>query len=148
MRIDRTFLSKKITRAIRLVLVVAVFLSASSTSFSQEESTGKEVEEFDFANGLFSRGMYDMAISGYGDFIKKYPNSEHAEMAEFRIGECYFLDGKYDEALNRFNAFLKSGYSDELSGRALLRKGQIFYMKKDYPEAEKILTALASRGGR
>jgi tetratricopeptide (TPR) repeat protein len=146
MRIDRTFLSKKITRVIRLVLVVAVFLSASSTSFSQEESTGKEVEEFDFANGLFSRGMYDMAISGYGDFIKKYPNSEHAEMAEFRIGECYFLDGKYDEALNRFNAFLKSGYSDELSGRALLRKGQIFYMKKDYPEAEKILTALASRG--
>ncbi|MDP8299406.1 MAG: tetratricopeptide repeat protein [Candidatus Tantalella remota] len=134
-------------RTVRLALAAAVFFTVCTAAYSQEESTGKEVEEFDFANGLFARGMYDMAISGYGDFIKKYPDSAYTKIAEFRIGECYFLDGKYDEALNRFNAFLKGGYSDELAGRALLRKGQIFYMKKDYPAAEKILTSLASRGG-
>ena len=61
-------------RILKCIIVLgAIFVLAVASSVSQEKDANVEAEEFDFANGLFSRGMYDMAIEGYKDFLKKYP---------------------------------------------------------------------------
>ena len=112
---------------------------------ARAEADRNETEEFDFANGLFSRGMYDMAISGYEEFLKKHPASSYAETAAYRIADSYFLSGKYDESLSRFDDFLKKHPSGDLAQEARLREGQVYFMKNDYTRAEKLLSEVAAR---
>ncbi|RKY41487.1 MAG: hypothetical protein DRP85_06200 [Candidatus Makaraimicrobium thalassicum] len=121
----------------------AVIVLAAPRSACQEGNVNAELEEFDFANGLFSRGMYDMAADEYKNFLKKYPESRYAETAGYRIAECYFLDGKYGDALDSFSVFLEQYPSGDLANRAVLRRGQIYYLKDNYREAESILSGLA-----
>lgn len=47
----------------------------------------------------FTRGKYDVAISGFRRFIEEFPGSENADNAQYWIGECYYSQGKYDTAL-------------------------------------------------
>ncbi|MFC1548760.1 tetratricopeptide repeat protein [Candidatus Omnitrophota bacterium] len=129
------------------VTILISSLLITPFSFCQEQQIDAELEEFDFANGLFARGMYDMAVDGYKKFLKDHPKSRYAELANFRIAECYFMDGKYEEALNRLGMFLKQYPSGEMSGKAALRRGQIHYLKGDFPRAEKMLTDLSAKAG-
>ena len=56
-------------------IAVSFFLLFSVHIISpvQADEITNQLEEFDYANGLFSRGMYDMAIQAYHDFSTKYP---------------------------------------------------------------------------
>ncbi|MFH1878983.1 MAG: tetratricopeptide repeat protein [Candidatus Omnitrophota bacterium] len=125
------------------LLLAALFFSCS-VSFCENSKDAVETEEFDFANGLFSRGMYDMAIDGYNDFLKKYPGSAYAESAVYRIAESYFMAGEYDSALKNFEGFQRKYPAGELNLKAELRKGQVYYLKGRGAEARKILGALAA----
>lgn len=107
-----------------------------------EETSNAEIEEFDFANGLFSRDMFDMAIDAYRDFLKKYPKSQYSELAFFRMAECNFLAKKYDEALKKYSDFVEKYPESSSNAKAELRKGQIWYLKNDYKKSERILTGL------
>ena len=129
-----------------MITVLVIGLLTVPVSFCQENKIDPELELFDFANGLFARGMYDMAVDGYKQFLREYPESRYAELASFRIAECYFLDGKQDEALNRYGMFLKEYPSGEITDKAALRRGQIYYLKGDYARAEQILSELMARG--
>lgn len=120
---------------------LAVREGAGSASAREVDN---EVEEFDFANGLFARGMYDLAIDGYADFLEKYPNSRYSELAVHRIGEAYFLAGKYDEALDRFSLFLNDYPTSDLRGKVSLRLGQISFLRGDLTQAEKTFSGLVS----
>ncbi len=130
-----------------MITVLVICLLTVPLSFCQEDKINPELELFDFANGLFARGMYDMAVDGYKQFLREYPKSRYAELASFRIAECYFLDGKHDEALNRYGMFLKEYPSGELAEKASLRRGQIHYLKGDYARAEQLLSELMATGG-
>ena len=142
-----TLLSLRTMKILRTVcLVLGLFLACGHASYAEEKIVNAEVEEFDFANGLFSRGMYDMAVGGYKDFLKNYPDSQYAELANYRIAECYFMDKKYDEAVNRFGIFLKDYPKGELAQKAMLRKAQVHYIREDYPAAERMLKDLAAGG--
>ncbi len=125
------------------VLMIGV-LSGGPSAFSERQEPGvNEKEEFDFANGLFSRGMFDLAIDGYKSSLETYPESRYSELARYRIGESYFLQKKYAEALDRFDAFIKQHPSGDLARRAALRQGQICFFTGDYAGAESRLSSLA-----
>ena len=47
-----------------------------------------EDEQLQFAAGLFSRGMYDLASREYEAFLKAAPQSTNAAVANYWIGEC------------------------------------------------------------
>ena len=134
-------------RTLAAILFLAGSVHAHGISFATNKAgVNNELEEFDFANGLFARGMYDLAVDGYKEFLERYPNSRYAELAAYRIGESYFLAQKYNEALNRFSIFLSTYPSSELSQQVVLRRGQIYYLQDKYDEAEKILTPLVQEG--
>ena len=113
--------------------------------YAQDENRSKEMEEFDFANGLLSRGMYDMAAKGYEDFIKRYAKSSYLESAEYRKAEAYFLSGKYDKAIEGFSSFLKKYPSTEITDKARLRIAQSYYLRDDYAQAQKMLSELKDK---
>ncbi|MEA3489216.1 MAG: tetratricopeptide repeat protein [Candidatus Omnitrophota bacterium] len=140
-------LLKSVKSFLVFVTFMSILILAGSFAFSQGENNKNELEEFDFANGLFSRGMYDMAVKGYQDFLKKYPRSVYTELADYRIAECYFLDGKYDEALEKLDVFLEQHPRGDLAEEAGLRKGQIYYLKGDYKSAESFFSVLAGKSG-
>ena len=127
------------------VSLVLIIFSIFAVSFAQENDTGRESEEFDFANGLFSRGMYDMAINGYRDFLDKYPASQYAEMADFRIAEAYFMDGQYDMSVDVFNRFLGKYSSGKMVRAARFRMAQAYYLKDEHAQAEAILSDIIQK---
>jgi tol-pal system protein YbgF len=48
-------------------------------------------------------GNYDLAITGFQDFLTNYPNSEYADNAMHYLGVCYFEQGRYEQAIQAFD---------------------------------------------
>src|SRR5712664_2067081 len=38
----------------------------------------------------FARGNYDLAIAGFNEYIKAYPNTDFTDNAQYWIGECLY----------------------------------------------------------
>jgi TolA-binding protein len=134
---------------------VIVFLLASLTGGSasgQAERhkaeltvTRRERERFDFANGLFARNMYEMAVEAYRDFLDEFPASRLSETARYRMAEAYYAADRYQEALNVYTAFLSEYPSSDLTDQALLGIGQCYYFLGDLKNSEKTLEKLLAQ---
>jgi tol-pal system protein YbgF len=48
-------------------------------------------------------GNYDLAISGFQDFLESYPSSEYADNAMHYLAVCYFQQGKFEQAAQTFD---------------------------------------------
>jgi len=48
-------------------------------------------------------GNYDLAITGFQDFLTNYPNSEYADNAIHYLGVCYFEQNRYEQAIQAFD---------------------------------------------
>lgn len=46
----------------------------------------------------FTRGKYDVAVSGFRSFIAQFPDNDNADNAQYWIGECYYSRGRLDTA--------------------------------------------------
>jgi TolA-binding protein len=110
------------------------------------EADANEKEEFDFANGLFARGMHDMSIEGYRDFIRHYPASRYLEAANYRIGENLFLLKRYKEAFDWFENFKKGFPGGEYFLKACLKEGQIYFFLNDLAAADVVMSSLIVAG--
>ena len=66
-----------------------------------------EKEDIDFANGLYERGYYGLAIEEYDKFIKNYPKSKFLTDAYFREAKASYELKEYSRAKKLFERFLK-----------------------------------------
>jgi tol-pal system protein YbgF len=57
---------------------------------------------YDAAYYDFTRGKYDVAIEGFEEFIKQYPDSPNADNARYWVGECYYSMGDLARAETEF----------------------------------------------
>lgn len=105
----------------------------------------KESEQLDFAQGLLSRGMYDMAILQYQKFIADYPQSPSLQEAYLSLGEGYFLSQDFNKAVEIFNQFKQRYPNSDQLPMSVLRLGQIDIQQKQYDEALKELTSIDSQ---
>ena len=81
----------------------------------------------------FSKGSYSLAIAGFREFLRRYPDHELAGSAQYWIGEAYFS--------------LARGFSDSAQGdkatESLEQAVQEFKkVLANYPRADKVPTAL------
>src|ERR1035437_5387105 len=127
-------------RTIFIAGLCSFFLLAPTFIYAQDSA--KESEQLDFAQGLLSRGMYDMAIVQYQKFISDYPHSPNLQKAYLSLGEVYFLSQDYNKAVDAFNQFNALYPDSEQLPVSLLRLGQIDIQQKKYDEALKQLTAI------
>jgi len=128
-----------------LIFAVIALLAPTQLSAVDNEPDRNELEAFDFANGLFSRGMYDMAVKEYKKFIDSYPGSSQRPLADYRIGESYFLDKKYQDALSWLKKFKQKYPSGELALKASLKESQVYFIAGEYDRAKEILQRLVAR---
>ena len=73
----------------------------------------------------FARGNYELAILGFQDYVKRFPDTDLADNAQYWIGECHYslerypqavaafgeVEGRYAQADKVPDALLKKGYS-------------------------------------
>lgn len=66
---------------------------------------------------------YELAISGFNQFIEKYPSSPMADNALYWIGECHYAQRQYEMAVDVFSQLItRYGEGDKVAD-ATLKKG-------------------------
>src|SRR5579863_7740387 len=127
-------------RSIYIAGIFSLFLIVPARVNAQESM--KETDQLDFAQGLLSHGMYDMAILQYQKFISAYPHSPSLQEAYLSLGEGYFLSQNYDKAVDIFNQFKQLFPNSDQLPVSLLRLGQIDIQQQKYDEAIKEFTGI------
>jgi len=93
---------------------------------TEEEDEAKRA--YQLAYGDYQRGKYDLAITGFLDFIAKYPKSELVDNAQYWIAECHYSKKNYLDAIIEFeNLIQKYPNSDKIAAAHL--KKALAYLK-------------------
>jgi tol-pal system protein YbgF len=74
----------------------------------------------------YMRGNYDLAADGFGEYMRRWPNTELTDNALYWIGECYDAQEKPEEALATFTKVLEDYPSSDKAAAAQLKKGLIY----------------------
>ncbi|MCX7590282.1 MAG: tetratricopeptide repeat protein [Kiritimatiellae bacterium] len=105
-----------------------------------------EAERLEFANGLFARGMYELAAAEYEAFLRDVPGSGSEDVVRFRLGESLRELGRVERAAEEFRRVFEkypgSAYRFKAGFKAalLLREGG------KYKEASEMLDRLLKAG--
>ena len=81
----------------------------------------------------FSKGSYSLAIAGFREFLRRYPDHELAGSAQYWIGEAY---------LSLARGFTDASQSDKASESLELAVQEFKKVQANYPRADKVPTAL------
>lgn len=94
------------------------------------------------AYGDFSRGKYDLAVTGFTTFLQKYPQSELAAQAQYYLGECHYSQSSWDKALNEFILVpQKYPHSDQVAA-AILKQALCLELLNKPREAKELFNSL------
>ena len=56
------------------------------------------------AFSLLKQSLYGRAITAFGEFLARFPDSEQAESARFWLAEAYYVNGYFEQALAEYDA--------------------------------------------
>jgi len=78
---------------------------------------------FESAQSDYWAGSYELAISGFTDYIKSFPKSDQADDAQVLICNAYLTDGKYDKAVEACDVAIRTYPTGDKIPEAYYRKG-------------------------
>jgi tol-pal system protein YbgF len=88
-------------------------------------------EFYDKTLTIYKEGKYEEAVTGFKDFIKKYPKSDLADNAQFWIGESHMALKQYEQAILAYQGVIKKYPKGNKVPNAMLRQALAFYEIKD-----------------
>jgi tol-pal system protein YbgF len=100
---------------------------------------------YDRAFDALKSANYPAAITGFGDFLARYPQAQLADNAQYWLGEAYYVTRDYPNAAAAFQSVLQRWPSSRKAPDALLKLGYTLYEQKRYPEARATLNDVAKR---
>ena len=86
---------------------------------------------FESAQSDYYSGSYELAISGFTDYIKSFPKSDQADDAQVLICNAYLTDGKYDKAVEACDVAIRTYPNGDRIPEAYYRKGVALQALKD-----------------
>jgi tol-pal system protein YbgF len=98
-------------------------------------------------NSIYSdylMGNFDLAITGFQDFLVTYPDSELADNAAYYLGVSYFDQGRYDQALQAFDQVINVYPRGNMVPAAHFKKATAFQELQRNNEAIEVLRRLIS----
>ncbi len=106
------------------------------------EVTDSELENasFEAADRKLAEGKTNLALKGFEDYIREFPNGVHALQVNFNIAQIYFSKNEKDKALPYFKKVADS--SGEYQEQALTRVCEIYVSNQDYNGAVPYLEQL------
>jgi tol-pal system protein YbgF len=90
------------------------------------ETSDDPLEVYQSAYRDYQRGNFDLAIQGFGDYLRNNPNTDLADNAAYWIGESLFSQRKYPEAIQQFDTVIKNHSESDKVPAALLKKGYAY----------------------
>lgn len=84
------------------------------------------IDVYNAAYRDYQRGNFDLAISGFRDFVAQNPNSDLTDNASYWIGESLFSQKKYKDAIAQFDSVVTKFPKSEKVPGALLKKGYAY----------------------
>jgi TolA-binding protein len=86
---------------------------------------------FESARSDYYAGQYDLAITGFSEFIRAFPKSDQADDAQVLICNAYLTDGKYDKAVEACDVAIRTYPNGDKIPEAYYRKGVALQALKD-----------------
>ena len=71
----------------------------------------------------YARANFDLAIQGFGEYIRNYPGTDFTDNAQYWIGECLYSKKMYAEAIDAWNVLLRDYPSSDKIPDARVKKG-------------------------
>jgi TolA-binding protein len=99
------------------------------------ESEAPDRRQLDYANALFTRKLYDLAIPEYQKYLDDYPGYAGRANAYFSLGECYRNLKRPSSARTNFQRVLRDYGDGEFAGPAAYALGEMAFTEKDYAAA-------------
>ena len=82
---------------------------------------------YDTAYGDYTKGRYALAVQGFQDYLKAYPNTDLSDDAQYWIGESRYAQKNFREAAADFDKLLKDWPKSNKAAAALLKKAYALY---------------------
>jgi len=122
--------------SITILSLVFLVIQPAAIIFAQTpESNNKEFEQFDFANGLFERGLYSMALSEYTEYTTTYKQGQYFEDALFGLSESLFFKEDYKDAIPSYLEFTSNYPESKKLQIAFIRLGQSNFYLNEFERA-------------
>lgn len=106
-----------------------------STGPSTSESESPQRRQLDYANALFTRKLYDLAVPEYQKYLEDYPGGAGRANAYFSLGECYRNLGKSGTARTSFQKVLDDYGESDFAGPAAYALAEMAFTNKNYAAA-------------
>ena len=71
----------------------------------------------------YARGNYDLAIQGFSEYVRNYPDTDFTDNAQYWIGECLYSKKMYAEAIEAWNTLFKDSPTSDKIPDARVKKG-------------------------
>src|SRR6266568_7927552 len=99
------------------------------------ETERSDQRQLDYANALFTRKLYDLAIPEYQKYLDDYPGRPGRANAYFSLGECYRNLNRLSNARTNFQKVLNDYGDSEFAGPAAYALAETAFTQKDYAAA-------------
>src|SRR3954463_961878 len=86
---------------------------------------------FESAQSDYYAGSYELAVSGFTDYIKSFPKSDQADDAQVLICNAYLTDGKYAKAVDGGDVAIRTYPAGDRIAEPYYRKGVALQALKD-----------------
>ena len=91
-------------------------------SIDEEDDTNSEVQFYEKALKAYKLAQYEQALSDFGDFLKKYPDSDLTNDVWYQTGLCHMALQQYKQAIIAYQEFLNKYPKNNKVPRAMLRQ--------------------------
>src|SRR6201981_2885183 len=109
------------------------------------EAEGADQRQLEYANGLFTRKLYDLAIPEYQKYLDDYPGHAGRANAYFSLGECYRNLHRDSNARINLQKVLAEYGDSEFAGPAAFALAEMAFTEKDYATALPLFHRSAGR---
>src|SRR5215468_8901736 len=110
-------------------------LKDEDSESSSRETEGADQRQLEYANGLFTRKLYDLAVPEYQKYLEDYPGHAGRANAYFSLGECYRNLHRDSNARTNLQKVLTEYGDSEFAGPAAFALAEMAFTNKDYATA-------------
>lgn len=71
----------------------------------------------------YMKGSYDLAVQGFEEYLKNYPDTDLSDNSAYWIGECYYVQRKFENAITAFDRVISTYPEGDKTPAASLKKG-------------------------
>ena len=124
------------------ILAVSILAAASTL---QSQSLQGEREAFEYAQLLYSDGLYDTAAEEYRRFILNFPTSERLPNGRLQLAEAYFRANELAKAVDAYQIFVDR-HPDNIEASSALRNRAVALERlSEFGRAAVVFTDLYER---